>query len=77
MPCNIYSSTLENNQLKGDYKLKKNMMNMTTWAMVLFCILCIPTLANALERVSVPDAGIFWLLGPTMIFLGILGKKKK
>ncbi len=57
--------------------MKKILMNITTWVMVLFGIICIPMLANAMESVSVPDAGIFWLLGPAMIFLGILGKKKK
>jgi len=57
--------------------MKKILMNITTWVMVLFGIICIPMLANAMEPVSVPDAGIFWLLGPAMIFLGILGKKKK
>jgi len=51
-------------------------MNMNIWIGVLFGIICLPTLANA-SAVSVPDAGIFWLLGPAMIFLGVLGKKKK
>ena len=57
--------------------MKKLVINMTTWMIVLFGIVCIPTLANAAEPISVPDAGIFWLLGPAMIFLGVFGKKKK
>jgi len=48
---------------------------MSIWIWVFLGIICMPTLANA--TVSVPDAGIFWLLGPALITLGILGKKKK
>jgi hypothetical protein len=33
-------------------------------------------MAHAMSK-SVPDAGIFWLLGPALIALGFLGKKKK
>ena len=57
--------------------MKKIVINMTTWMILLFGIVCVPTLANAAEPIPVPDAGIFWLLGPALIYLGILGKKKK
>jgi len=56
--------------------MKKIVMSMSTWTLVFLCILCMPTLANALERFSVPDARIFWLLGPVLIFLGFFGKKR-
>jgi len=56
--------------------LKKIVMNMTIWIWVLLGIICMPIPANA-TATSVPDAGIFWLLGPALIFLGVLGNKKK
>ena len=58
--------------------MKKKAAKITTWVWVLFGVICIPALANAMTPArSVPDAGIFWLLGPALIALGILGKKKK
>jgi hypothetical protein len=52
-------------------------MNMTIWIGVILGIICLTMPAYAVELVPVPDAGIFWLLGPALIFLGVLGNKKK
>lgn len=76
MPCSFYRKLTTTTGI-GDQNLEKIAAQITTWVWVLIGIICIPTLANAMVEVTVPDAGIFWLLGPALVILGILGKKKK
>lgn len=39
-------------------------------------IVIIPDPPDPPDPVSVPDASVMWLLGPAIIFLGLLGRRK-